>query len=453
MKLKEMVEARDTLKSTVDDLEKAYNADNKLFKEKSLEDIDTDVLKKASETKKEFETQSNKLKELESEIEISKSYRDSLIKESRENSTNKNLNGGKNNMLKNKEYLNTKQSEKDFDAFVKTVRPGDNIVKSWTNNLKNKGLIDNLNNTGLTLPEGLLPQNIATSYTSNMESTSVVVSQILSDALINGSVQFLITDTSNVKGHRVGTDKTTGNTKFMLRELNGQYIYQLYTNPNTPSNRYNYSDIFKLAMNDLSKSITIGTEMAFMTSDLRDASDPDKIDETKIIPIIKDFTDDTMDEKGNGHFKMVTDMIKDNLIKDSDTSLMKARKTISAVKNVSSSKDVSLLISSSFNNELIGAVDNNNAPLLKTTDLVAELGVNNYAVRDYLDDANIDVIALDPKAYRAVITTKTPEQYSLFKLTKNETDYLMEIGIAGALARPKGAAYLKKTTTQGTDGK
>lgn len=451
MKFKEMIEARDSLKNTVADLKKEYEENDKLIKEKSFDDIDTDVLKKATENKKAYESESNKLKELEKEIEVSKSYRDNLINSSRENTSEKEFNGANSGMEKNKNYLKSRESEKDFDTFVKSVRPGDNILKGWTDNLSKKGLIDNLNNTGLTLPEGLLPQNIATSYESNMSSTSVIVSKVLSNALINGTVQFVISDSSNVKGHKVGSDKTAGNLKLMLRELNGQYIYQIYTNPNTPSNRYNYSDIFKLAMAELSKSFTIGTEMAFTTTDLRDVSDQDKIDENKIMPIVKDFSDETMDEKGNGHFKMVTDVIKDNLIKDTDTPLMKVRKTISAVKNVSSPKDISLVISSSFYNELIGAVDKNNSPLLKTTDLVAELGINDYAVRDYFDKAKIDALALDPTAYRAVITTREPESYSFFKLTKNETDYLLEIGIAAALARPKGAAFLKQVEANGTE--
>lgn len=455
MKLKEMIESKKSLEQTVTELKKSYESVNSIVKEKGF-DADIEEIKKATESKKEYESKAIELKNLSEDIEKAKAYQEQLVNESRENSSKKQFNGDKRNMLKNKEYLGSMEAMKDFNNIAgKAFSEGKDVVKSYTDFVKEKGLVDNFNGTGLTLPDSLLPTNIAQSFSSALSSTSTLTTKLFENAVLNGILKIFITKPGDVRGHNYGDTKDDGDVQIVSRTLDGQYIYTKTTNPNTPANRMNYDYLIKIVLAEQMKSFAIGFERAVTIGDGRQLNDKYKIKETSVLPIVKDFTDEVKGS-GNteGHFKMVTDIVKDGDIKDNDTAMMKLRKLIGAVDNVSNTSDLEVVISKKFYFELIGAVDNNNNPLLKTSNLPVEFGVANVVYRDYMDnDANYDAVVLDTSAYSTILTTMTPESFSFFDLTKNNTDYMSEVGASGALSRPLGAAFLRNVNSTGDEGK
>lgn len=316
-------------------------------------------------------------------------------------------------------YLETKNSLKDFYNVVKTSKNAVEFNSAWNAKLVENGIT-------ATSDEALLPAAIRGAIKDAFERNGNILNQLKN----TGAKRYMVRTATGegegirAKGHKKGETKTAQNVEITPKDVKAQMVYKLL--PVSAIDEFNdEGDLIKWVVDELFRNWQLECTRCLLVGDGRKASDVNKIN--SIESIARDTTDAYVTVLTNDSGKTFVENVVD---------------MITAIEDVEND-GIALFMSKSDLNTLRKVVAAEGAtPQYLSTQMVAEmLGVKDIYTTSMLG-ATYKAIAFVPRGYVTVGMTE-PELYSWIDGYQNETVYRMERPIGGAVEAPKSGAILK----------
>ena len=322
-------------------------------------------------------------------------------------------------MIENVNYLESKNSLKDFYTAVKESKNGVEFNAAWAAKLSENGIT-------ATGAEALLPAAIRGAIKDAWERPA----NFLKDLKNTGAKRYMVRTASGegegirAKGHTKGNTKTAQELTLTPKDVKAQMVYKLL--PVAAIDEFNdEGDLIAYVVDELSRQWMAEIQRAILVGDGRQSNDVNKIN--SIEAIARTTTDAyvtvaTLDG-GISLMENVVDMVAE--IEDVDNDgivLFISKSDLNTLRKVQFGADATTqFISKEAVAEMLG---------------VKEIYTTTMLGSDY------KAIAFVPRGYVTVGFTE-PELYSWIDGYKNETVYRMERAIGGAIEAPKSAAVLK----------
>lgn len=261
-------------------------------------------------------------------------------------------------------------------------------------------------------------------------------------------------DEARAKGYVKGTEKKEEVFKLLKRVISPTTIYKKQKFDR--DDLIDITDIDVIAWVKAEMRMMLNNEIALaeLLGDGREPEDPDKINETNLIPVIKDDP-----------FYTISAVAERTDIYDSETGKVDATAFVDyVVEKLIEYKGTgapNMYITRSFLNRLLLARDMLGHRLWKTKgELATEMGVNSIIeveqINGRVDDNDNELLAIivNPKDYvTGADKGGAINMFDDFDIDFNQYKYLMETRISGGLTKPKSAiAIYVKPETKGGNG-
>lgn len=326
----------------------------------------------------------------------------------------------------NKDYLKTKQALQDF-ADVQLAAKGDKdtFKKLWEEKLAEKGI---------TNPEVLLPEPVATAIVDAFQASGTILATFTKTGLSSLKIA-RNTETgidSRARGHKRGTDKKEQKITLATKTIRAQYIYKYITvDKETIRENQTTGAIMKYVLSELPQRVVMEIERAAVIGDGREANDDDKI-----------ASFEAMAAASTGWTAVITrgagELFEDIVLADAEITAEGARYLVMARQTLAQLK-----LAKDANGKLLYPLGTNFAEVF---------GVSGIFTPDWMpkEPAAGEPVVVEyvGPAYK-VVGDDIIDNYDNFLLAKNKMEYLAEVYMGGALAELKSAAVIKATAATG----
>lgn len=315
-------------------------------------------------------------------------------------------------------YLESKNSLKDFYKAVKESKNGAEFNAAWNKALSENGIV-------AADAEALLPAAIRGAIKDAWERPANFLNQLKNTGAKRYMVRTASGEGENIraKGHKKGETKTAQQFTITPKDVKAQMVYKLV--PVAAIDEFNdEGDLIAYVMDELSRQWLAEIQRAILVGDGRQSSDVNKIN--SIEAIARNTTDAYVTVSDFDNQKSLMEQIVDMVttIEDVDNDgivLFMSKADLNTLRKVQYSTDAT--------------------PAFISKEAVAEMiGVKEIFTTTMLGDS-YKAIAFVPRGYVTVGFTE-PEMYSWIDGYKNETVYRMERPVGGAVEAPKSAAVM-----------
>lgn len=323
------------------------------------------------------------------------------------------------------EYLNSKNSLKDFADAVRNAKNANEFKSNWNNYLSKNGITINDGSEDAYLPEAV-KGIISDVWEKNADW--------LTELNMTGAKRFYCryntndqtVEVSRAKGHKAGTDKVSQQLNMGSKLLTGQFIYKIQ--------ELSYQTIWEndealitYIVRELVDQILYEIKRAILVGDGRDASSDYKI--TSFEAIAKDASDE---------FTTVYTVTSGGFLVD-DVRVM-----VDSIKN-DNNRDIYLFLNKETLRTLSRVVaSDTSSPIYISTEQVAEqLGVARIITTDILGETYKAVAMIPSEYYLVGENILNPVLYTWHEGYKNVDVWRYECVAGGGINAMKSTAVLK----------
>lgn len=323
------------------------------------------------------------------------------------------------------EYLNSKNSLKDFADAVRNARNANEFKTNWNEYLSKNGITINEGSEDAYLPEAV--QGIISDVWERNADW-------LADLNMTGAKRFYCryntndqtVEVSRAKGHKAGTDKVSQQLNMGSKLLTGQFIYKIQ--------ELSYQTIWEndealitYIVRELVDQILYEIKRAILVGDGRDASSDYKI--TSFEAIAKSASDE---------FTTVHTVTSGGFLVD-DVRVM-----VDSIKN-DNNRDIYLFLNKETLRTLSRVVaSDTSSPIYISTEQVAEqLGVARIITTDILGETYKAVAMIPSEYYLVGENILNPVLYTWHEGYKNVDVWRYECVAGGGINAMKSTAVLK----------
>lgn len=317
----------------------------------------------------------------------------------------------------NKDYLKTKQALSDFaEIQLKAKGDKDTFKYLWEANLKEKGI---------TNPEVLLPQPVASAIVDAFQTSGTIYATFNHTGLTAIQVARNTEEGENSKarGHKRGTAKKEQVITLANKTIRAQYIYKYITlDKETLRENNSTNAIITYVLGELPQRVVTEVEKSAVIGDGRAEDSDDKVYALEAMTAAGAPWAVTVNRTANA-------LIEDLVMADAEITatgtryLVMARQTLAAMK-----------LAKNSNGDLLYPIG---------TDFAGVLGVSAIFTPDWMPatPAAGEPIAVEyvGDAYK-LVGDNVIESYDNFIMAQNKMEYLAELYIGGGLAELKAAA-------------
>lgn len=323
-------------------------------------------------------------------------------------------------MTENVNYLESKNSMKDFYMAVKESKNGVEFNAAWAAKLSENGIT-------ATDVEALLPAAIRGAIKDAWERPANFLNQLKN----TGAKRYLVRTASGegegirAKGHTKGNTKTAQEITLTPKDVKAQMIYKLL--PVAAIDEFNdEGDLIAYVVDELERQWMAEIQRAILVGDGRQSSDANKINSFEAIA-----------RQTSDAYCTVTTF-------DGDPTVSLMEQVVEMVATIEDvdNDGIVLFVSKSDLNVLrkVVVATGGTAQYLSKEAIAEMLGVKEIFTTSMLG-STYKAVAFVPRGYVTVGFT-SPELYSWIDGYKNETVYRMEAPAGGAIEAPKSAACM-----------
>lgn len=408
-KLKELLAGK---KKQMEDITKSIDsADDEKIKE---------LEKELSTVKSEIDTTTKSIADLQKEVDED----EAKLKAVADDIENHKKKEGPQAM--NKDYLKTKQALTDFaEIQLKAKGDKDTFKSLWEANLKEKGI---------TNPEVLLPQPVATAIVDAFQTAGSIYATFKHTGLTSLQVarNTVEDDTSKARGHKRGTDKKEQTITLVAKTIRAQFIYKYITlDKETLRENNSTNAIITYVLGELPQRVVMEVEKSAVIGDGRAADSEDKIYALEAMTAAGTPWTATVTRTANA-------LIEDLVLADAEITASGARYLVMARQTLAAMK-----LAKNSDGDLLYPIG---------TDFAGVLGVEAIFTPDWMPAAPTagQPVAVEyvGDAYK-LVGDNVIDSYDNFILAKNKMEYLAELYIGGGLAELKAAATVSIAAASG----